>query len=417
MFKKDNKLNQWLWKWHFIAGLVSLPFIIVLAITGGIYLFKDQYEAPKQEHVKVVKAEGKPISFQEQWDIVKAQAKVPPHTMVISAKPNQATEFITGKFGTLSSTFVNPYNSKITGTINAKDSDMFKLRKLHGELLLGAYGTKIVELMACWLVVLIITGIYVFWPPKKDGIKGFFKVRVKNGKRILFRDLHTVLGFWISILLLMTLAGGLPWTDVFGDYFKWIQKVTNTGYPTTWEANGLQSVQDGKTISLDAMVALAKTMNLKGDLNIGLPKDEKGVYSIFNTTFDLDAQKRFHYDQYSGKLLVQHNWDDVGVLMRGRMWFMAFHQGQFGNWNLILMLVISILLTFLAVVALISYLKRKPNGKWGTPKVPVNFKVEYGVATVIFLLCLALPLFAFSVIIIMLIEFLRKRKNNNVAIQ
>ena len=36
---KNRQLNQWLWKWHFIAGLISLPFVALLAITGGIYLF------------------------------------------------------------------------------------------------------------------------------------------------------------------------------------------------------------------------------------------------------------------------------------------------------------------------------------------------------------------------------------------
>ena len=53
---KNNILSQWLWKWHVIAGLISLPFVIVLAITGGIYLFKDDYEASKQELIKKVMA-------------------------------------------------------------------------------------------------------------------------------------------------------------------------------------------------------------------------------------------------------------------------------------------------------------------------------------------------------------------------
>ena len=51
-------------------------------------------------------------------------------------------------------------------------------------------------------------------------------MRLKQGKRILFRDLHTVLGFWVSLLLLLTLAGGFPWTDVFGANLKWVQKLT-----------------------------------------------------------------------------------------------------------------------------------------------------------------------------------------------
>ncbi len=33
------------WRWHFYAGLVCIPFLIVLSITGAIYLFRPQVEA------------------------------------------------------------------------------------------------------------------------------------------------------------------------------------------------------------------------------------------------------------------------------------------------------------------------------------------------------------------------------------
>lgn len=408
---KNIKLNQWLWKWHFIAGLVSLPFVILLAITGGIYLFKDNYEAPKQAHIKTVQVEGKAISFQEQWQLVKPELHKPPYTMIIPTASNQATAFSSGMFSHKNSVFVNPYKAQVTGKISPEDSGMHTVRKLHGELLLGKFGTKLVEGVASWMFVLIITGIYVFWPNKKDGIKGFFRIRFKNGKRTLFRDLHTVLGFWVSVLLLMTLAGGMPWTDVFGDNFKWLQEVTHTGFPKTWNARGLKSNTKGNAISLDDMVALAKSMNLKGEVSIGLPSHPTGVYSIYNTTFDLGAQKRFHFDQYSGKQLIHHNWEDVGVLMRGRMWFMAFHQGQFGLWNWFLMLGVALLLAFVAIAGLVSYLKRKESGKWGTPKVPKSFKAGYGIVFIIVIMGMVFPLFGGSALLIALVAFFRKKMN------
>ena len=40
---KSSNLNTWLWKWHIIAGLVCVPFMLLLAITGSVYLFKDIY--------------------------------------------------------------------------------------------------------------------------------------------------------------------------------------------------------------------------------------------------------------------------------------------------------------------------------------------------------------------------------------
>ncbi|HBM59677.1 MAG TPA: hypothetical protein DD444_10840, partial [Citreicella sp.] len=35
-------LYRAIWRWHFIAGLLILPFVLILAVTGAIYLFKDE---------------------------------------------------------------------------------------------------------------------------------------------------------------------------------------------------------------------------------------------------------------------------------------------------------------------------------------------------------------------------------------
>ena len=32
------------WKWHFLASLYVLPFMAMLAVTGGVYLYKPQIE-------------------------------------------------------------------------------------------------------------------------------------------------------------------------------------------------------------------------------------------------------------------------------------------------------------------------------------------------------------------------------------
>jgi uncharacterized iron-regulated membrane protein len=33
------------WRWHFYAGLFCLPFIVVLSLSGAVYLFKPQIDA------------------------------------------------------------------------------------------------------------------------------------------------------------------------------------------------------------------------------------------------------------------------------------------------------------------------------------------------------------------------------------
>ena len=34
-----------IWRWHFYAGLFCLPFIVVLSLSGAVYLFKPQIDA------------------------------------------------------------------------------------------------------------------------------------------------------------------------------------------------------------------------------------------------------------------------------------------------------------------------------------------------------------------------------------
>ena len=407
---KNRKLNQWLWKWHFIAGVISLPFIILLAVTGTVYLFKPQVDNAKIEQKQQVKVRNtSTISYQEQWEIVKNEMKQAPHSMVLTGSSTKGTEFISGKFGGKESYFVNPYSGEVIGKFSPKNSWMYTVRKLHGELLGGKVGTKLVELIACWMIVLIITGLYVWWPFQK-GLKGVFLIRRKEGRRTFFRDLHAVGGFWLSSLLLLTLAGGLPWTDVFGNGYKWVQKATNTGYPSTWNGKGLGSVVTEKKLTLDEMVTIANGQKLEGIVTIGLPKNKKSTFSVSNTTTNLGAQRMVHFDQYSGELVKNHNWSDVGVLMRGRMWLMAFHQGEFGLWNWILMFFVGVALTLLTISALVSYMLRKKKGSWGVPKVSKSFEVSPILVVIIFVLGVLLPLFGLSLLLLIVFDFLKTRK-------
>ncbi len=408
--KKNEELNKWLWKWHFIAGLISLPFILIISITGVIYLFEGDYEGPRQKSIREVVVNGPPISFEQQWNIAKENAVEKPNAMIIPESETKATEFISGKLGHITSTFIDPYKKTVSGNVIPKHSLMYKARKLHGELLLGKFGTKIVELVASWMVVLIFTGLFIWWPGRGWQLKGFFIPRIRAGRRTFFRDMHAITGFWISILLLMVLAGGFPWTDVFGDNFKWFQKVTNTGYPATWNAKNLESDEAQNPIALDNMITIAKALELSGEVSIDFPKGKKGVYSVSNATPDLSAQKKYHFDQYTGKQLLKHNWRDVGVLMRGRMWVMAFHQGQFGRWNWILMLLTGIALATMSISALVSYLKRKQKGNWGVPLVPEQFKAGYGIVIILGILSIVFPLFGISLLCILLFDFIKKKR-------
>src|SRR5690606_36709874 len=99
--------------------------------------------------------------------------------MVIPKADNQATEFVSGMFETHHSLYIDPYKGVATGIIETRSSDMYKLRKIHGERLLGSYGTNIIELIGSWMVVSIITALYVWWPKYSWRVIFYFIPRIK----------------------------------------------------------------------------------------------------------------------------------------------------------------------------------------------------------------------------------------------
>lgn len=60
--------------------------------------------------------------------------------------------------------FVNPHNGQIIGQLDDDNRIMDKIEEFYGELMAGTAGDRIVELTACWALILIVTGIYLWLP-------------------------------------------------------------------------------------------------------------------------------------------------------------------------------------------------------------------------------------------------------------
>jgi uncharacterized iron-regulated membrane protein len=41
---KASAFYRMVWRWHFYAGVCVLPLVVVLSLTGGLFLFKPQVE-------------------------------------------------------------------------------------------------------------------------------------------------------------------------------------------------------------------------------------------------------------------------------------------------------------------------------------------------------------------------------------
>jgi len=216
---KENKrsLYNLVWRWHFYAGLFTAPFIIILAITGGLYLFQTQIDEMLYSKLLNIKTEQKEyiasdnmVKFAlEQFPGSKPLAYIPPAKETRSALVRLQTPDWKQML-----VAVNPYSGEVIGSIDFRDRFMWLIRTIHGTLTVGKPGKALMELSASWAMVLIITGLYMWWPKQmnRTGSKifGVILPRLRTKGRMFWKDIHSITGLWISLIMIFLILSGLP---------------------------------------------------------------------------------------------------------------------------------------------------------------------------------------------------------------
>ena len=110
--------------------------------------------------------------------------------------------------GSTRDVFVNPYGAEVLGSLNPDTTLSGYAVRLHGELMAGAWGERLIELAACWAIVMAITGYYLFWRGRRARIAAA-TVAARRGTR---RS-----GLVAGVGLLFLLVSGLPWTGFWGE--------------------------------------------------------------------------------------------------------------------------------------------------------------------------------------------------------
>ncbi len=398
----SRKLYQLIIRWHFFCGLLFIPLIIVISISGCIYLFEDEYEEFMYQDLLFVNPLETALPASILMD--KAKLAVPdlrPSEFKSFAEKDRSVEIIfkakkmkhmemsmewagDGPEKVLmvmneerTSVFLNPYTGAILGTMKSSDRLMGFMKDLHGNLLTGKVGTKFVELTSCWVMMLMTTGLIMWWPRGKTGVMGTLIPRLNTNKRLFWRDLHAVPAFYFSFFIIFLIISGLPWTDVWGDAFKSIQRDLKMSAPAGFHSRELKSryFMGAEQISIDQVISEAKKRGYQGELNVKIPKDLRDTYAIQRNSDDPAERPSMHFNQYTGEVLASSDWDKVPLLAKSVSYGIKLHRGEyFGVWNLVLVLVTTLVLIFMAISGIVLWLQRRPKGKLGAPKYPRYYK-------------------------------------------
>ena len=430
------------WRWHFYAGMICIPFVIILSLSGAIYLFKPQIEAWNDRPYDHLQIQGQPASAAAQ--IHAALDEIPGSTLnayELPQAPDAAARVIVNDQGRAMRVYVHPESLKVLHSFPESDRFMRWLFRLHGELLMGNRGSMIVELAASWTIIMILTGLYLWWPRQSKGWGGIVYPRLRGGSRMFWRDIHSVTGFWISGLALGLLLSGLPWAKFWGDYFKAARRLTGTavarqdwtnssesGGPRRNNQNRNQSNNQSRGgehsghdmgqgrnkgtappikdySAVDRIVDSVAPLNLAPPVLIAPPAREGADWTAKSNTANRPWRENLVVNGTTGEIVsrdgfAERHWIDKLVAIG-----IAAHEGQLFGWpNQLLGLITAAGLVLLSVSGIVMWWRRRDAGVLGAPRPALSPRISIGLCLLVILLGIYLPLFGASLIIVLLLE-------------
>ncbi len=196
---------------HLWLGLGSGVVVFIVAITGSMFVFEEEGRDTFQYnyyHVENIGTER--LSFKQMTDTFKLHYPKEKITSIrFTEQKNAAFIFLSKKDLAVS---INPYTSKIIGVRNLNRDFFSVIQEIHTHLLLGKVGNEIIRWNVLLFFIMCISGLVLWWPKQKRFFKRAITInfKTKNLKRLNW-DLHSVLGFYALIVLLIISFTGLFW--------------------------------------------------------------------------------------------------------------------------------------------------------------------------------------------------------------
>jgi uncharacterized iron-regulated membrane protein len=430
---RSSRFYRTLWRWHFYAGLFVMPFVLVLATSGSIFLFKPQLDRWEERAFQGLPSTN-PVAPSAQ--VVAALTAFPDARFHSYRLPQRAGDaamvhLALPQGGAMRDVFVSPQGA-VLGSFDPDARLIAFVRRLHGQLLLGPRGSWLVELAASWAIVMVVTGLYLWWP-RGRGLAGVVWPR----RRSLLRDLHAVTGFWVAGFALVLLFTGLPWADAWGNALRvvrnemgWVQgaqdwslggrteAATGHAHDTHDHMAMHQHVSTAMDLApLDAVVIRAAGEQFAFPVLVippGAPRDFAGSVAA-GWTLKSDSQNRpldrsITYDAATGAETAREGFTDQHPIDQVIGYGVAWHEGQlFGVVNQAIGVATALALVTMTITGFLMWRRRRPAGVLGAPPLPQERGKPLFVTIATLLLALLLPLLAASLLLLWLFDRLLPR--------
>lgn len=190
---------------HLWLGLGTGLIVFIVSITGCIYVFEEEIRTATQQERLYVPAQQRPFIGVRQ--LIKSFERSAPGEKIsvlriFNSKPNATVEIGSKK----KIYFFNPYNAEL---VYKGDNDWLDtVEAIHMTLLLGETGKFIQRWSVVIFVIMLLTGLVLWFPTQLRLLRQSLNIKWKGSFKRVNYDLHNVLGFYASgILIVISLTG------------------------------------------------------------------------------------------------------------------------------------------------------------------------------------------------------------------
>jgi uncharacterized iron-regulated membrane protein len=455
---QTGRLYRRLWRWHFYAGLICLPFLISLAVTGALYLFRNEIEdvVYRQQLFVVPPADAAHAALLSPQRLVDAALAARPgvaRAWTGPSAPDRAAQVDVAADDGVRQVFVDPYTGRVTGSIDSESRLMTVVKHIHSLALIGDGAKYVIEAVAGWLLVLVSTGLYLWWPRGRWG--GALTIRATPASRLWWRDIHAVCGLFAAVALVFLALTGMPWSVFWGSRVNraltdhglgvpaamWRQ-VPRSAVPTTalgdvpWtmgaerlpvsdehagheghEGHGpgaapmvMADKKTGPGLGLDQAEKAFRRLGLPAGYRLSLPGGPAGVYTATVMPDAVAGQRIVHLDRYSGRVMADIAYADFGPVAKVTEWGVSVHKGrEYGRLNQYVLLLACLMLIFLAASGVLMYWRRRPRGKLAAPPRRDGDTVGKGIVVIGVVLGIMFPVLGASMLLALAFDRLASR--------
>lgn len=296
-------IRKFLAKIHLIIGLGTGFLFFIIALSGALYTWEPEISRVIYKH-KVAVQEKPFISISDIKKSLQSSFPEGDFRTALYRDSGSSIEVLLYVPGTYYLAQLNPYNAEIIHLQDMKKGWLNYLKNLHRNLLLGDFGRKIVHWVTLLALPMLISGLVMWWPIKGLPKKDKFKIKWAVSPKKLNYDLHNILGFYATWILIFSVLTGVFWGfESVKEVTKAVSGESNITYESPKSTLPEKTEQLNKDDILNSLIAQYHKRFPKSYVRIGIPhkKDEAINLTVIQPNKGLNAIDHYFHDQYSGQ--------------------------------------------------------------------------------------------------------------------